>query len=62
VEATLKLQREHLKSMEVKPEAVADWDAYIEVPAPSETPHQCLHVYQHHFAKVTRTIRGRSWY
>ncbi|KAJ7657984.1 FAD/NAD-binding domain-containing protein [Mycena rosella] len=30
VEATLKLQREHLKSMEVKPEAVEDWDAYLE--------------------------------
>jgi hypothetical protein len=31
VQATLKLQREHLKSMEVKPEAVEDWDVYIEV-------------------------------
>jgi hypothetical protein len=31
VQATLKLQREHLKSIEIKPQAVADWDAYIEV-------------------------------
>ena len=30
VEATLKLQREHLKSMEAKSDAVDDWDAYIE--------------------------------
>ncbi|KAJ7070703.1 hypothetical protein C8F01DRAFT_1244412 [Mycena amicta] len=36
VEATLKLQREHLKSIEVKPEAVEDWDVYLE----------------HHFTKV----------
>ncbi|KAJ7724253.1 FAD/NAD-binding domain-containing protein [Mycena metata] len=36
VQATLKLQREHLKSMEVKPEAVEDWDVYLE----------------HHFSKV----------
>ncbi|KAF7347539.1 hypothetical protein MVEN_01510300 [Mycena venus] len=46
VEATLKLQREHLKSMDVKPEAVADWDAYIE----------------HHFAKTVFSERCRSWY
>jgi len=30
VAATLKLQREHLKSMDVKPEAVDDFDAYLE--------------------------------
>lgn len=30
VAATLKLQRERLKSIEVKPEAVADFDAYLE--------------------------------
>jgi hypothetical protein len=31
VEATLKLQRERLKSMEVKAEAVDDFDEYLEV-------------------------------
>ncbi|KAJ7040263.1 hypothetical protein C8F04DRAFT_1254024 [Mycena alexandri] len=46
VQATLKLQREHLKSMEVKPEAVEDWDVYIE----------------HHFAKTVFSERCRSWY
>ncbi|KAJ7665459.1 FAD/NAD-binding domain-containing protein [Mycena polygramma] len=46
VEATLKLQREHLKSMEIKPEAVEDWDAYIE----------------HHFKKTVFSERCRSWY
>ncbi|KAJ7103195.1 FAD/NAD-binding domain-containing protein [Mycena belliarum] len=46
VEATLKLQREHLKSMEIKSEAVEDWDAYIE----------------HHFAKTIFSERCRSWY
>ncbi|KAJ7492285.1 FAD/NAD-binding domain-containing protein [Mycena latifolia] len=46
VEATLKLQREHLKSMDVKPEAVEDWDVYIE----------------HHFAKTVFSERCKSWY
>ena len=31
VKATAKLQRERLKSMEVKKEAVADFDEYLEV-------------------------------
>lgn len=31
VQATAKLQRDRLKSMEVKPEAVRDFDQYIEV-------------------------------
>lgn len=31
VEATLKLQRERLRSIEVKKEAVDDFDAYLEV-------------------------------
>ncbi|KAJ7459066.1 FAD/NAD-binding domain-containing protein [Mycena galericulata] len=46
VEATFKLQREHLKSMDVKPEAVADWDVYVE----------------HHFAKTIFSEKCRSWY
>ncbi|KAJ7150403.1 FAD/NAD-binding domain-containing protein [Mycena filopes] len=46
VKAALKLQREHLKSMEVKPEAVVDWDVYLE----------------HHFAKTIFSERCRSWY
>ncbi|KAJ7610856.1 FAD/NAD-binding domain-containing protein [Roridomyces roridus] len=46
VEATLKLQREHLKSMEVKVEAVEDWDAYIE----------------HHFKQTVFSEKCRSWY
>ncbi|KAK7063928.1 hypothetical protein R3P38DRAFT_2821268 [Favolaschia claudopus] len=46
VEATLKLQREHLKSMEVKTEAVEDWDAYLE----------------HHFEKTVFSEKCRSWY
>jgi len=46
VQATLKLQREHLKSMEVKPEAVEDWDVYLE----------------HHFSKTVFSERCRSWY
>ena len=32
IEAVKKLQREHLKSIEVKKEAVADFDEYLEVP------------------------------
>ncbi|KAF8079146.1 FAD/NAD-binding domain-containing protein [Lyophyllum atratum] len=35
VAATLKLQREHLKSIDVKPEAVNDFDAYLESYFPS---------------------------
>ncbi|KAJ6502641.1 FAD/NAD-binding domain-containing protein [Mycena vulgaris] len=46
IQATLKLQREHLKSMDVKPEAVEDWDTYIE----------------HHFAKTIFSEKCRSWY
>ncbi|KAJ7754971.1 FAD/NAD-binding domain-containing protein [Mycena maculata] len=46
VEATLKLQREHLKSMDVKAEAMEDWDVYLE----------------HHFAKTIFSERCRSWY
>ncbi|KAF8215819.1 FAD/NAD(P)-binding domain-containing protein [Mycena galopus ATCC 62051] len=46
VEATLKLQREHLKSMEIKPKAVEDWDAYIE----------------HYFKKTVFSEKCRSWY
>jgi len=34
VAATLKLQRERLKSIEVKPEAVQDFDEYLEVSQP----------------------------
>ncbi|KAJ6609350.1 hypothetical protein B0H10DRAFT_1813845 [Mycena sp. CBHHK59/15] len=46
VQATLKLQREYLKSIDVKPEAVEDWDAYLE----------------HHFEKTVFSERCRSWY
>ncbi|KAJ7361384.1 hypothetical protein DFH08DRAFT_843982 [Mycena albidolilacea] len=46
VQATLKLQREHLKSIEIKPQAVADWDAYIE----------------HYFKKTVFGEKCRSWY
>ncbi|KAF7302712.1 hypothetical protein HMN09_00906100 [Mycena chlorophos] len=46
VEATLKLQREHLKSMEPTKEAVDDWDAYIE----------------EYFKKTVFGEKCRSWY
>ncbi|KAJ6520167.1 FAD/NAD-binding domain-containing protein [Mycena sanguinolenta] len=46
VQATLKLQREHLKSIEVKPEAVDDWDEFID----------------HYFKKTVYSVKCRSWY
>ncbi|KAL4250051.1 FAD-binding Monooxygenase Superfamily protein [Abortiporus biennis] len=46
VNATLKLQRERLKSIEVKPEAVADFDEYLE----------------HYFPTSVYSEKCRSWY
>lgn len=46
IEATKKLQRERLKSIEVKQEAVKDFDAYLE----------------HYFPKTVYSEKCRSWY
>ncbi|KAL1943924.1 hypothetical protein VTO73DRAFT_3742 [Trametes versicolor] len=46
VQATAKLQRDRLKSIEVKPEAVRDFDQYLEA----------------YFPKTVFTERCRSWY
>lgn len=55
VQATAKLQRDRLKSMEVKPEAVRDFDQYIDVRSYTRQRndlHKCSHVDHHNLNRI----------